>query len=264
MNLVDLMCEFVEAMNPGLHLSRHPEILKDRDLCGELKDVWNAVQQVRDKEKAGIQQLEGENIVVYTEFGPDTAPAYSQSENAAPTSSPNSTEIEETEQGPLSPTPINSLEIIQTSAVSGNVEPIKDEKDNKDNKEMEKVEAAPKKAQDQVKTNNQKNKESPHHFFPKFRSSNNKDQNKEPKDSNTKNEDDESNKKPKKTLNFFRRHKTAQAAPQSPQKIIQEGSGKDESLILEQNGNKLKKLEDLEGEKDLVETAGVANAVVAK
>lgn len=260
------MCEFVEAMNPGLRLSRHPEILKDRDLCGELKDVWNAVQQVRDKEKAGIQQLEGENIIVYTEFGPESAPTYSQSENTAPALPPTSTETEETEQAaPLSPTPINSLEIIQTSAVSGNVEPMKDEKDSKDNKETDKVEVAPKKAQDQVKTNNQKNKESPHHFFPKFRSSNNKDQNKEPKDSNTKNEDDESNKKPKKTLNFFRRHKTSQAAPQSPQKIIQEGVGKekDENLILEQNGNKLKKLEDLEGEKNMVESAGVAT-VVAK
>ena len=37
-------------------------------MAGELKDVWTAVQNFRDKEKAGIS-----DIVVYTEFGPETA-----------------------------------------------------------------------------------------------------------------------------------------------------------------------------------------------
>lgn len=68
MNLVELMCEFVEAMNPGLTLSKKPQILKDRDLTGELKDIWSAVQNFRDKEKAGVS-----DIVVYTEFGPESA-----------------------------------------------------------------------------------------------------------------------------------------------------------------------------------------------
>ncbi|KFB49302.1 hypothetical protein ZHAS_00017417 [Anopheles sinensis] len=78
MNLVDLMCEFVEAMNPSLHLSKKPEILKDRDLSGELKDVWSAVQACRDKGRS--DNGPPENLVVYTEFGPDT---YSQEVQSA-------------------------------------------------------------------------------------------------------------------------------------------------------------------------------------
>ncbi|CAG5042585.1 unnamed protein product [Parnassius apollo] len=53
--LVSLLCDFVEAMNPGLVLARNPVILKDRDLAGELKDVWLAVQNKREKEK-GLSQ----------------------------------------------------------------------------------------------------------------------------------------------------------------------------------------------------------------
>jgi hypothetical protein len=81
------MCEFVEAMNPGLHLSRKPEVLKDRDLSGELKDVWNAVQSMREKQKfEGGHNMTSDNLVVYTEFGPPppaldqpAAPNYEQS-----------------------------------------------------------------------------------------------------------------------------------------------------------------------------------------
>ena len=250
MNLVDLMCEFVEAMNPGLRLSRHPEILKDRDLCGELKDVWNAVQQVRDKEKAGIQQIESENIVVYTEFGPDSAPSYKQAVTTIPVCPLASTETE-TDPVLTTTTIIQSQDTQVCSGMASICEPIKDCKVNKDS---EKVVTDNKKTLDeksQVKVNNQKNRESSHHFFPKFLSSSNKDQ----KDSHTKNEDDETSKKPKKTLNFFRRNKTAQATPASPRKIIQENCKEE---ILEQNGNMLRKLDDLEGEKELVE-AGVAN-----
>lgn len=53
--LVSLLCDFVEAMNPGLLLTRNPVILKDRDLAGELKDVWLAVQNKREREK-GLNQ----------------------------------------------------------------------------------------------------------------------------------------------------------------------------------------------------------------
>lgn len=42
-------------MNPGLVLTRNPVILKDRDLAGELKDVWLAVQNKREREK-GLNQ----------------------------------------------------------------------------------------------------------------------------------------------------------------------------------------------------------------
>lgn len=53
--LVSLLCDFVEAMNPGLVLTRNAVILKDRDLAGELKDVWLAVQTKREREK-GLNQ----------------------------------------------------------------------------------------------------------------------------------------------------------------------------------------------------------------
>ncbi|XP_055844954.1 uncharacterized protein LOC129911251 [Episyrphus balteatus] len=49
--MVELMCDFVEAMNPGVKLIRNAVILKDRDISGELKDVWNAVQAQRDRER---------------------------------------------------------------------------------------------------------------------------------------------------------------------------------------------------------------------
>lgn len=79
MNLIDLMCEFVEEMNPGLILSRKPEILKDRDLSGELKDVWSAVQALRERQRTPKAATQ-ENLVLYTEFGPpvESAPSYEQ------------------------------------------------------------------------------------------------------------------------------------------------------------------------------------------
>ncbi|XP_049865846.1 uncharacterized protein LOC126366696 isoform X1 [Pectinophora gossypiella] len=55
--LVSLLCDFVEAMNPGLLLGRDPVILKDRDLAGELKDVWLAVQNKREREKGMTQDV---------------------------------------------------------------------------------------------------------------------------------------------------------------------------------------------------------------
>ncbi|XP_059613082.1 PIH1 domain-containing protein 2 [Phlebotomus argentipes] len=93
--LVELMCEFVEAMNPGLKLMRKPVVLKDRDLSGELKDVWGAVQAKRDIEReasfheqiasAGTSES---NLVVYTELGPETAPTYKSSQEEEEECSP--------------------------------------------------------------------------------------------------------------------------------------------------------------------------------
>lgn len=54
--MVSLLCDFVEAMNPGLFLTKKPTILKDRDLAGELKDVWHAVQAHREREKLKNQE----------------------------------------------------------------------------------------------------------------------------------------------------------------------------------------------------------------
>lgn len=49
--LVDLMLDFVEAMNPEVKFKRDFSVLKDRDLTGELKDIWMAIQVKREREK---------------------------------------------------------------------------------------------------------------------------------------------------------------------------------------------------------------------
>lgn len=46
------MLDFVEAMNPDIRFKRQTSILHDRDLTGELKDIWLAVHQKREKERA--------------------------------------------------------------------------------------------------------------------------------------------------------------------------------------------------------------------
>lgn len=56
---------------------RQPEVLKDRDLSGELKNIWGAVQAKREKEREQFMFSTGKhnpNLVVYTELGPETAP----------------------------------------------------------------------------------------------------------------------------------------------------------------------------------------------
>ncbi|XP_054264217.1 PIH1 domain-containing protein 2 isoform X2 [Macrosteles quadrilineatus] len=50
-NLIDLMLDFVEAMNVDFKFSRKFTVLKDRDLTGELKDIWAVVQAKREAEK---------------------------------------------------------------------------------------------------------------------------------------------------------------------------------------------------------------------
>ena len=45
------MIDFVEAMNPEIKFKRQFTVLKDRDLTGELKDIWLAIQVKREKEK---------------------------------------------------------------------------------------------------------------------------------------------------------------------------------------------------------------------
>ncbi|XP_055319667.1 ras-interacting protein RIP3 [Sitodiplosis mosellana] len=83
--LVKLMCDFVEAMNPGLKLARAAEVLKDRDLSGELKDIWGAVQAKRLREKDSAPSYESylaSQNQVYIDFGPPEAPPY-QSERVA-------------------------------------------------------------------------------------------------------------------------------------------------------------------------------------
>lgn len=107
--MVELMCDFVEAMNPGVKLVRcvwrrfsiwglqikfmyyrNAVILKDRDISGELKDVWNAVQAQRDREREEQmlqqrQQQHYQNITTQQMFpkSPDAMRAGSASQSNA-------------------------------------------------------------------------------------------------------------------------------------------------------------------------------------
>lgn len=55
-SLIEHLLDFVERMNTGIIFMRQYTILKDRDITGELKEVWNAVQARRDLEQPPPQQ----------------------------------------------------------------------------------------------------------------------------------------------------------------------------------------------------------------
>lgn len=55
-SLIALLLDFVETVNTGMIFTRQYTILKDRDITGELKEVWNAVQAKRDQEQPPPQQ----------------------------------------------------------------------------------------------------------------------------------------------------------------------------------------------------------------
>lgn len=58
------MLDFIEAMNDNIKFSRNFTVLKDRDLTGELKDIWSIIQAKRDAEKGNCtnhQTLPDEN-----------------------------------------------------------------------------------------------------------------------------------------------------------------------------------------------------------
>ena len=55
-SLIELLLDFVETVNAGVIFTRQYTILKDRDITGELKEVWNAVQARRDLEQPPPQQ----------------------------------------------------------------------------------------------------------------------------------------------------------------------------------------------------------------
>lgn len=70
-------------------------MLQDRDLSGELKDIWCAVQAKRDTEREHLFQEKftsagtgNSNLVVYTEFGPQDPPIITPSTSAEPESTP--------------------------------------------------------------------------------------------------------------------------------------------------------------------------------
>ncbi|XP_070492022.1 E3 ubiquitin-protein ligase cblA [Chironomus tepperi] len=226
-NLVELMCEFVEAMNPGLALSKKPEILKDRDLTGELKDIWSAVQNFREKEKSGVS-----DIVVYTEFGPDSATPISpiqkcmeESIESIMNNEVNSNEMNAQEKAAeaLSEKSIDSTALNNNIVESPNTTSLESE-----NVAIEKLSLSDKKSKNNnsninenessekiVKVQNQKNKESQHHFFPKFLTSSKvKDDTAKDKEKDKEKHDEQETKvKTKKTLNFFRRNKSSTGSP---------------------------------------------------
>ncbi|XP_063222496.1 uncharacterized protein LOC134531003 isoform X2 [Bacillus rossius redtenbacheri] len=70
--LVDLMLDFVEAMNPEVKFRREFSVLKDRDLAGELKDIWMAIQVKRERERELMRRGEWRDRTgVATEGGED-------------------------------------------------------------------------------------------------------------------------------------------------------------------------------------------------
>ncbi|KAK7862002.1 hypothetical protein R5R35_013542 [Gryllus longicercus] len=60
--LVELMIDFVEAMNPDVRFKREFTVLRDRDLAGELKDIWLAVQAKRERERGENGRREAEKF----------------------------------------------------------------------------------------------------------------------------------------------------------------------------------------------------------
>ena len=195
---------------------RQPEILKDRDLAGELKDVWSAVQNFRDKEKAGVS-----DIVVYTEFGPDTASesivkpvCRNESSNEAPIESesqdPKNRESQSESSNCTTNDDRNADEEVQKDEKCA-TESLSIDIDNLllDKKKEESITNQSENNEKIVKIHNQKNKESSqHHFFPKFLSSS---KDKEAKEKEK--EDQEPKSKTKKSLNFFRRSKSSFSSP---------------------------------------------------
>ncbi|XP_034938639.1 putative uncharacterized protein DDB_G0291608 [Chelonus insularis] len=56
--LIELLLDFIEAMNKGIVFMRHYKILNDRDITGELKEIWMAVQSDRAKLQNGTSAEE--------------------------------------------------------------------------------------------------------------------------------------------------------------------------------------------------------------
>lgn len=195
---------------------------------GELKDVWSAVQNFRDKEKAGIS-----DIVVYTEFGPDSA-----SESI----------MKSVYRNDLCRIPLESHEIHTMDKQSGNSNYADKDKKTDDKKvstesekcvidsdslteEVEKLVFDEKKAEKQHENHhkseekrNQKNKESQHHFFPKFLSSSKDKETKEKEK-----DDQEPKSKAKKSLNFFRRGKSSVSSPTHTSNNLMSANHKDDA-----------------------------------
>ena len=213
---------------------RKPEILKDRDLSGELKDVWSAVQACRDKGR--VESTPPENLVVYTEFGPDSAPSYGSVQQNI---------VREASQPkpPQSPPPNESIQIQddKQSAIT----------ENSSNDSAKSLMDELQKETENIKLNNQttttlpSNEQQPQstpqqqkehkNFFPMFRSSKSSsssgpvvatantngssNSNQSNSTNNSSNGSQTSSEDKKKGLNFFRRNKStvSQSSPTTVQ-----------------------------------------------
>lgn len=60
------MIDFVEAMNPDIRFQRRFSVLQDRDLTGELKDIWLAIQLKREREKEESSDKRMEHLEKYS------------------------------------------------------------------------------------------------------------------------------------------------------------------------------------------------------
>lgn len=56
MSFIEVLLDFIETMNSGIVFTRRYVVLKDRDITGELKEVWNAVLAICDNEQRPPQQ----------------------------------------------------------------------------------------------------------------------------------------------------------------------------------------------------------------
>nr|WHU27570.1 olfactory receptor 11 [Matsumurasca onukii] len=72
-NLVDLILDFIEAMNEDVRFSRSFKVLSDRDLTGELKDIWAVIQAKRDASKSSLSTRGDENCSPPSTSPPTTA-----------------------------------------------------------------------------------------------------------------------------------------------------------------------------------------------
>lgn len=179
---------------------RKPEILKDRDLTGELKEIWSSVQNFRDKEKAGMS-----DIVVYTDFGPES-PSIQPSDPNEPycKDSEKSVEGEAVADFAMSNDTSNVERAVSNEKGHAFDNGIKSA--DIENLSIGDKKTGAKKVEESrdeiVKLQNQKNK-SQSNFFPKFLSSSKENSTKAAKDT-------------KKSLNFFRRNKSSSSPTHTP------------------------------------------------
>lgn len=191
-------------------------------MTGELKDIWNAVQNFREKEKSGVS-----DIVVYTEFGPESSSPISPMQKTMDHSSIDALMVDELSSHDIAvihhekttgdvlekcnETPVDSP-LSTPTKVSPESESVAIEKLSLSDKKSKTSNATSNVSENEssekiVKVQNQKNKES--HFFPKFLSKVKDDTTKEKDKEKQDQQEQETKVKTKKSLNFFRRNKSS-------------------------------------------------------